>query len=213
MSKIGGLFGSVDKAGKSYVIKWKRSQQAAFLIAMWNAVHQAVKKSSASWVLACRKADSNIGKDQNPHRLDPAFAGIHTLLGTDQGVRAVSVIYNAIFQIQHEKLGLSEWKSDAVGEPSTEVVSSALAEIQKRRAVLSFMDKVANELINGFDWRTSSEPSIQDGELKKVQGAYRGSSGYALLQRELMHVLAKAKDPEISKAASDVIKLLSWQKK
>jgi DGQHR domain-containing protein len=52
--RIGGLFGSLDGHSKVRVLKWKRSQQAAFLIACWRHVHDAVARArKVDWVAAC----------------------------------------------------------------------------------------------------------------------------------------------------------------
>lgn len=211
LSRIGGLFGSIDKDGKSYVVPWKRPQQAAFLIRLWRAVLLAVEKSKAPWVQACSKAKSSSIPEQNPHKLHPAFAGPYTLLATDQGVRAISVVFNALCQVRHEQLALADWDVASLTETDDETVSEMLKELEKHKNITKFIDKVANELINGGqDWRTSAEPSISNSEKQKVQGAYRGSSGYALLQREAMKIILKSKDKEVASAGNDANNILQW---
>jgi hypothetical protein len=211
LSRIGGLFGSIDKDGKSYVVPWKRPQQAAFLVRLWNGLLSAVNTSRAPWVKACTKAGSPTISGQNPHKLHPAFAGPFTLLATDQGVRAVSVICNAICQVRHEELALADWEVTSLTETDDETVSEMLKELEKKKNITKFIDKLATVLIDGGqDWRTSAEPSISNSDEQKIQGAYRGSSGYALLQRSAMKTLLRCSDKELALAARDAVEILRW---
>jgi hypothetical protein len=218
ISKIGGLFGSIDKEGRGYVIPWKRPQQVAFLIRLWLAVLTAIEKSKSKWVAACKDAsgDKNSKEQaltQNPHRLDPAFAGPHTLLGTDQGVRAICVIYNAVCQAQHQELKLADWVSESLSEPDNESITHALTELHRFTKITKFLDDIAKALVDGGqDWRTSSEPSLNGTDQQKIQGAYRGSSGYPLLQKEAMKFLLKS-STNVSNAAKKAVELLNWELK
>lgn len=61
ITKLGGLFGSIDRNGTRYIIRWRRPEQAAFLILCWNAIQSATAASRASWKLALAE---NAGKSK-----------------------------------------------------------------------------------------------------------------------------------------------------
>lgn len=210
LERIGGLFGSIDKEGKSYVIQWKRSQQAAFLIRLWSVILEVVGNSHVAWIEACAKSSQLITSrpGQNPYNLHPGFAGPYSLLGTDQGVRAVLVVSNAIFQVENDRLNLNEWASKSVTEPSNEAVTLALAELDRHEKIIEFIYMLADALINGGqDWRTSSEPILSETE-KMIQGAYRGSSGYKLLIENTIKNLMKSEHTPVQEAAIKVSSIM-----
>jgi DGQHR domain-containing protein len=185
--RIGGLFGSIankDTNKPSRVVPWKRSQQAAFLIKIWQEILYAVKSSNAEWKLSI---ESN--QEELIENLSVAFAGQHTLLATDQGVRAIHNIFNAIFQDAHEELSLSSWEiSDIEETPSIESVSEALRSIRNHRMITGAISGIANCVVNKFDWRLSSAPNLTDDEVH-YQSAYRGSSGYGIMMRKLVTII------------------------
>ncbi|MEW5891766.1 MAG: DGQHR domain-containing protein [Pseudomonadota bacterium] len=208
-AEIGGLFGAIDRHGKAYVLPWKRAQQAAFLIRIWEKVKEAVDCSEAEWVRACASA-----KTQSALQIEvehhPAFAGEYSLLATDQGVRAISVVFNAICQSNYEALELDAWQSDEISETTDDAtVTNSLGELDKLVAINTFLAKVSKALIDDFDWRTSSFPGLAP-EKRDAQSVYRGSSGYSALQRKLMRVLCDAEDVEVAHAAKEAVSLLRW---
>jgi hypothetical protein len=207
--RIGGLFGAIDRDGKAYVLPWKRAQQAAFLIRIWEKVKEAVRCSEAEWVRACANANSQSALSIEDEHL-PAFAGEYSLLATDQGVRAISVVFNAICQANYEALELDAWQSDEISETTDdETVTNSLSELDRSEAINTFLAKVSKALIDGFDWRTSSCPGLAP-EKRDAQSVYRGSSGYSALQRKVMWVLRRAEDEEVSRAAEKAINSLRW---
>lgn len=207
--KIGGLFGAIDRHGKAYVLPWRRAQQAAFLIRIWQKVEEAVVASRAEWVTACanEKSQPSLPIEEKHH---PAFAGEYSLLATDQGVRAISVVFNAICQANYEVLALDSWQSDDIAATTDEsTVTALLGELDGFPAINTFLAKVAKTLIDGFDWRTSSFPGLAPAQ-RDAQSVYRGSSGYSALQRKLMGVLCSAGDEEVAHAAKEAARLLRW---
>lgn len=203
--KVGGLFGSIPRkdGGATRVIPWKRSQQAAFLIVLWRSVCRAVEKSSADW-------KESISQDEQRnllHDLPPAFAGENTLLATDQGVRAVHNIFNAIFQDIPEYLDLAAWHSndEIMENPTEESISAAIDSFSKMKKANAALDQISEVLVNNFDWRLSSAPGLGERE-RKIQSAYRGSGGYSMMMRELLEVLSKSDslDAQVRQAAKDV---------
>ncbi len=217
-NRIGGLFGSIDREGKERVLEWNRAQQIAFLISVWGSVAQAVKESKAKWAIACRQSYENLPSIDkikiNPHELDPAFAGPYSLLGTDQGVRAVSFIFNALCQISYSEIGLEEWVPDGEAEAVTSEydIDRSLKSYRQQERIVAFVSSLASSMVQGaFDWRTSAEPILRkdpDEALSLRQGSYRGSSGYKLLQENLLRHLAESKNADVSSAAKSVASLM-----
>lgn len=186
--RVGGLFGSIPSSNGEFdrVLPWKRSQQAAFLIIVWKEMAAATKKSSAEW----KKSLSSYGQSDLLNGLDPAFSGEHTLLGTDQGVRAVHNIFNAIFQHCHDEFRLASWADDSDLEenPSEETVTKAIGSFDQLKTAKEAITIIATALIEGFDWRLSSAPGLNETE-KRYQSSYRGSGGYSLMMKDLLKVL------------------------
>ncbi|MCU1045615.1 hypothetical protein JAK48_03475 [Stenotrophomonas maltophilia] len=214
--RIGGLFGSTKGDGGERVLEWTRAQQAAFLLAIWQAVADETEKSSLPWALACRtayaKLDGDLKRRANPEDLDAAFAGPHTLLATDQGVRAISYIFNAMCQVAYSDLGLEEWEVETVEETMSDAeISSALKSLMGRSKAVQFLRAVSKELVNGkMDWRTSKAPSLSEEE-KLRQGSYRGSSGYKALQQNCLRSLTTSKNADVSTAAKQVANLVGLE--
>jgi len=194
--RIGGLFGSVsNKDGTgNRVIPWKRAQQAAFLIKIWQAVSMATKRSDEEWV----KILEENSQGHLLHDLPAAFAGENSLIATDQGVRAIHNIFNAIFQHDPEEFELFSWQSEGVMEetPSEESVNQALKSFESLHKANKALRQISEALINNFDWRLSSAPGLDDDQ-QKIQGSYRGSSGYTLMMKDLMRVLSRDDSSEI----------------
>lgn len=205
MQRIGGLFGSLDKLGKSYVLHWKRSQQAAFLLKCWQCVFTSAKSSRAKWADALRQNSQT----SESHRADVPFVSGFSLLATDQGFRAISFAYNAICQTAFDSLKLADWFTRAESEPTIESISACLAELDKLKVVTSFLEASASVLVNNMDWRTSSAPGLNDNE-RVVQGQFRGSSGYAALNKAALRTLALSKNQSIRSAAKNALILAGW---
>lgn len=207
--KVGGLFGAVDKAGAERILRWNRSQQAAFLIQIWSDVAAAAKGSENEWAVACRDAyallPDSARQKTNPEGLDAAFAGPHSLLGTDQGVRAILHVFNAMFQVRYDEIGLDSWVLDDVESLMTDDgVSHALESLKKQTRITQYSATLARELTwTGFDWRTSTGPGLTSDQ-KPVQASYRGSSGYTALFGNVIEHLTAADNLEISETAAAV---------
>ncbi|CUR72532.1 DGQHR domain protein [Achromobacter xylosoxidans] len=210
--KIGGLFGSIDRDGSERILPWKRSQQAAFLIVCWNHVHGAVKASKAAWIKGCSQDfESKPLAEQrqtNPHGLHAAFAGNATLLGTDQGARSILVVFNALCQVAYSDIDLETWESDSVSDsPEDEDVTEALEEFSELTSANKFLQAIAVGLVDGVDWRTSSSTSLTPAE-KQAQAAFRGSSGYSMLQAKCLEALLQCENKQVAEAARLASELL-----
>ncbi|MHB9705324.1 DGQHR domain-containing protein [Alcaligenes aquatilis] len=206
ITKLGGLFGSIDKSGERYIIRWRRPEQAAFLILCWNAVKSATAASEAAWKLALVDSANKVEADVNVY----AFDGPYTLLATDQGFRAVCFAYNSLAQLVYDKIGLLEIEGAMdESEPTEEFIAKALAQLQDNQSLMSFVSAVAESIIDGVDWRTSAAPGISN-EHKVRQGQYRGSSGYSALNRATLNAAFQSSDSNVKDAASQALTILGW---
>jgi len=206
ITKLGGLFGSIDKNGTRYIIRWRRPEQAAFLILCWSAIQSATTASKASWKLALAEKTGKSGDAAAAY----AFAGPYTLLATDQGFRAISFAYNTLAQLVYDKIGLLEIEgSEDESEPNDEHVAKALKQLETNRNLTTFVQAVATALVNEVDWRTSAAPGIAEQE-KVVQGQYRGSSGYKALNKAALTAASKSKNDNVSEAANRALDILGW---
>ncbi|MEL3894668.1 hypothetical protein V2V21_09430 [Pseudomonas aeruginosa] len=115
-------------------------------------------------------------------------------------------------QIAYSEIELETWESDEVSDkPNDEDVSIALAEFQRLGKANKFLGEIADALVNlGMDWRTSSSKTLSDDE-SKTQAAYRGSSGYSLLQKECFKYLEKSSTELVSATAKSAIRMLGIQ--
>src|SRR6185503_12067618 len=177
---------------------WKRSQQAAFLIRCWQAVQHAAKNSKAEWAEILSK-----GREKE----NRAFDGEFSLLATDQGFRSISFCYNAVCQAAFESIDLPSWFSKADSEPNIPSVAQCLKELERKDTITSFLDSIAKTLVEELDWRTSAAPGLKEAQ-RAVQGQYRGSSGYSLLNKAAIGVLAKSRNRAVQEAATTVVELL-----
>ncbi|EPG2416669.1 hypothetical protein QEK82_001608 [Stenotrophomonas maltophilia] len=211
--RIGGLFGSTKGDGGERILEWTRAQQAAFLLVIWQSLLEETSKTTVKWAVACRNAYARIDGDArqraNPDDLDAAFAGPHTLLATDQGVRAISYIFNAMCQVSYSQLGLEEWEVETIEETMSDAaITEAHKSLTGRSEIMQYLRAVSRQLVDGsMDWRTSKEPTLTEEE-KLRQGSYRGSSGYTALQQTCLRVLMDAKNSDVSKAAKQVAYLV-----
>lgn len=202
--RIGGLFGSVDRDGKERIIRWTRLQQAAFLIYLWERIHQCIRDGSAEWISGCKKDFETLSKPQQEalklKKLHPAFAGPHTLLGTDQGSRAIMVVFNAVLSVGYSDLELDSWDLGELTDDEPEaIITRALTELRKYQPkITELLRTMCDCLFNSdFDWRSGSAPSIEDQKIRQAQMAYKGSSGYTLLQNNALQHLVEHGDERI----------------
>lgn len=206
--RIGGLFGA--PAGKDEeVLDWSREQQAAFLFLYWQELEKAVVTSRDAWAKDLRQIAETAAKKQeksadvvSTEKERAPFAGRYTLLNTDQGVRGVLYLANDLCYLAAEDLGLQKWRALDVSEESDEAeVSVQLKQVRKLK-VAGLLREIA-EALASFDWRTSATPDLSDAERLR-SAAFRGSSGYRELRRQLLIHLESAGVSRVAKLASDV---------
>lgn len=193
--KLGGLFGAPVGEDKM-VIPWKRSQQAAFIIAIWNNIEKEVKKSKYKW--AKRLRDFKYKKD---FKGDPAFYGPHTLLNNDQGVTAVLNITNDLFYKKAKDLKLKGWiyEEDDNKDP--------LSSLESNKKIMKFMNDIARALVK-FDWISSGFEELSEKE-KTEKLVFRGGSGYKEFRRQILKHLMK-EPGDIGKHSKKIYKDLKY---
>lgn len=206
VTRLGGLFGSIDRHGARYVIRWRRPEQAAFLLLAWTAMKDAVANATAEW----KRSLGDELKKKSGIVPDFAFAGPYTLLATDQGFRAVCFAFNAMSQLQHESIGLLDIESqEGDSDPTDEAVAAALETLSSNRKLSQFLADAAAALAAGVDWRTSSAPGL-DTDARARQAQYRGSSGYSALTRAALNAAKSSESSLVRAAATDALRLQGW---
>lgn len=180
--KLGGLFGA-PIGGDENVLPWSRAQQAAFLISAGKLLRIAVKNSNEDWCIDLRER----AQDQLFQK-DAAFYGKHSLLNSDQGIRAYLYIINDFCYYQAEKLDLFSWSSESGSATDQGEVLTALKSLEAMAMLTDFINSISLSLAK-FDWRSSNAPGLTEDQ-RLHQAAFRGSSGYGMLRQELIRHLA-----------------------
>ncbi len=197
---IGGLFGAPVGQDK-IAIPWKRSQQAALLIYLWNELRDAVKESKEKW--ACELRDVKKQEYKKAIDGDPAFAGPYTMLNNDQGISVILNVTNDLLFINRDKLKLQDWDLTAELDPA-----AGLANLKKRKTIAGFVSDLAKEL-SGFDWRSSAAKGLSEEDLN-LKLSYRGGSGYKHFRRQLLKYLFASK--EFGGSAKKIYEILGFAK-
>ena len=182
-------------------LPWSRPQQAAFLIALWEAIRKATQEIHHDWVEQLIRPDGQELLDDPPVK---AFSGNRTMLNQEQGVRGVLAVANEIFfsfaQTEPELFEL-----DIKAEPGTattpEDVSNALGVLEGTQ--LSERIEEFGTVIAGFDWRSADAPRLSDDQ-RMLKRAFRGSGGYVALREQLFRHLETA-STEIAEVAGEAL--------
>ena len=199
-TSIGGLFGG--RPGKE-VLPWNGAQQAAFLILMGQKMRDAVTESDYTWAEILREETEDYEKEE-----DPAFYGVNSLLNTDQGIRGLLSVTNDLCYLRAEELELEDWFSFmSSGANDQDAVNRELDYLHKH-SVADFLNELSSELAK-FDWRTSAAPELSEGE-RVLKTAYRGSSGYRELRRQLLSHLLNGSG-RVADAAGAVYDLMGYE--
>ena len=199
--RIGGLFGA-PAGEQDAVLPWTRSQQAAFLIYIWQEFERAVSEATAPWTEPLREAESDRLVDG-----DAAFRGSTTLLNTDQGVRAVLAVVNDLCYVDADILNLRSWTaSDFVEGTSVIGIKEALDSLRQHEAA-KFIASITKRLAD-YDWRTFAAPGLRQDE-QSAKARFRGSTGYRELRRDLLNHLSAGPE-DVAMTATRVLTLLGW---
>jgi DGQHR domain-containing protein len=195
----GGLFGGTPDGREG--LAWSRPQQGAFLLEAWRLLAAAVEQTDASWAQAIRDLDDGFNLELPAS--DLAFASSHSLLATDQGVRAFQQVLNDIFYRRAERWDLRGWSQpDDLPPDTVEAVTEVLPSLRDE-PWYDLLGELVRELTS-FDWRTASAPGLEADE-RRVKQALRGSGGYKILRIDLLRHLASRDDSEIAEVARDLV--------
>jgi len=218
--KIGGLFGGELHEGEQDVIQWDKETQGAFLTFIWDKIHKEVKLSKASWIMNLRSRESASSIDHES-KLDVAFTSKLSFFTTDQGVRAIFYVFNDMCFVANENLNLQKFFVDIDYESYTNdvIIDLIIEAFRVDDLINEFIREIAKELVNEFEWRTSSAfdaNNPQEDIIRQNQNQFKGSSGYREFRRQLMRILVKServitKDGRtitISEVAKEVIEKL-----
>ncbi len=197
---MGGLFGDILDNKNNQVVNWNRSQQAGFLVLLWELIEKAIANCKYEWAISLR-TESQHDNIITP-RLDQAFAGKNSLLSRDQGVRGISMFANDFFYAlaNSEDWDLNDFYWDEeLDEKKIEIYSIEEAiKIFAEDKIFDVLERLA-ELIAKFDWRTTSAEFDGNEELRNKQALYKGSSGYKEIWKGLIKIFLESNDPELIK--------------
>lgn len=185
-------------------LPWSRPQQAAFLIALWTAIRQAIVQTKHDWVEELIRPNGQETLDPDPAE---AFIGNRTMLNQEQGVRGVLAVANEVFfSLARLKPQLFEFETKIVAGTATspEDVSVALDELNGSELLERIKDFALG--IVDFDWRSADAPGLSDDQ-RMLKRAFRGSSGYVALREQLFRHLAVG-PKEIAEVANEALKRL-----
>lgn len=181
-----GLFSSATPTSDE-PLDWTLSQQAAFIITIWEAVQDALEAEGVhAWIRALGGAEQ-------------ALTDKASLLSQDMGVRALLGAANELFYRQSENWRLREWRNvdTSTGTISDGDVEAAITAL-KATVIYSYIQEFASEAIR-FDWRSFDGPDLMP-EQRQVKRTYRGSGGYVALRTDLLQVMSDGPGP-VSKTA------------
>ena len=135
------------------------------------------------------------------------FAGPHSLLNQDQGVRAVLQVTNDLCFLEADRLRLKDWGGDILSSATdVESVSTCLKSVSSQPFHTWLID-IADSLAR-FDWRSASFPRLTS-EQELLKRAFRGSSGYLALRKEVLKHLKGLKN-DVAARAERVMEILKY---
>ena len=167
---IGGFFGTEQSEERTDVLRWTRAQQAAYLIALWSNLKDAIATSDEEWIKQLRQATS---EEEPALRHDPAFAGRYSMLATDQGVRGFLQVCNDISYERRFAISFDDWQCPTSAEATDmKEVSEALRNLREQSEINDFIEQLTRDIAR-FDWRSAVTPRLpRDVEI--FQSRYRG---------------------------------------
>lgn len=199
---IGGFFGTQQSERPTDVLTWTRPQQAAYLIALWSELKEAIKHSKEKWVGHLRKRTQSADV---PPGQDSAFAGRYSILATDQGVRGYLQVCNDLSYLLRNRIAFRNWRSAKMAEATDhKAVTAALDDLSEQDDINSFIVRLARDTAR-FDWRSAVTPGLHEDEANR-QSLYRGGSGYKQVRLRLLRHLTGSSHEDIAFAASEVYK-------
>lgn len=187
----GGLFADILKNKNNEVINWNRSQQASFIILLWQEIETSANNCVQEWAISLR--------DENGS--STPFTSKNSLLARDQGVRGISMFSNDFF---YQVANSSEWNFNKfIWDENNDILDDSDKVIKginlfKSDSKFFHLVQTFSEHLMQFDWRTTS--AVFDNEKDKLnQMRFKGGSGYSEIWKDLLQIFAASADKEISK--------------
>ena len=211
---MGGLFSDVVKKGTKYqVINWNRSQQAGFLILLWDLIKKSLdlyldqdyQENEPIWAKILRINEEWIDEDGHP-----AFYSKNSFLSRDQGVRGISMYTNDMFfalaKSEDWNLNNLTWDEDLDDKViKSESIDKSIKQFRQHK-IYSVMQSLANEIVK-VDWRTPSSDFSNNPEKQLIQTQYKGGSGYNAVWKNLIDEFKNSEDRIIREFNSQIAEL------
>ncbi len=203
---MGGLFSEIIvKENKKQVLNWNRSQQAAFIILIWDIIGEKLAlfldpefaSSEPMWATRIRVQEEGEIPNELQH---PAFVSKNSFLSRDQGVRGISMFANDLFYAvatsKEWDLNSLTWDDDLDDKTILpESIDKAIKEF-KTHALYNLMLDFGTEVIK-LDWRTPSSDFSDNSDQRLQQMRYKGGSGYSEVWKDLIDIFIKSGNPDI----------------
>ena len=190
------------------VLEWSRAQQAAYLIFLWSELESAVEQSTTPWAEHVRENTKAEDRELTGDR-DPAFAGLYSLLATDQGVRGFLQVANDVSFDLSASLELDDWIRERQSEATEgNEVATAVGELRSIDKIATFVGNLCEDIAQ-FDWSSSVTPGLPE-ETRNRQALYRAGSGYREVRRQLLLHLAEKSTSPIKESADRIVKALGY---
>ena len=205
---IGGFFGTEQSEERTDVLRWSRAQQAAYLIALWSNLEDAIVTSDEEWVEQLRQATPE--QETEPEH-DLAFAGRYSMLATDQGVRGFLQVCNDLSYKGRHDIPFDDWARLTSAEATNEAeVNDALKHLREQSHISDFIRRLTCDIAT-FDWRSAVTPGLPS-DVEIFQSRYRGGSGYKQVRFQLLRHLANNGSDKIAASADVVAYALGYDK-
>lgn len=213
---LGGLFGAKLLDEYKTPLGWNRTQQASFIIFIWQEMYKVIENTKQDWANQLRKNVLSVQPGLFALKTgydDLAFTSNYSLLSSDQGVRGFLHVVNDLVYTESQTLEVRsiKWTVDGgkIKEDSIDSndIDKTIKDFSKSK-LQDFIHGICNEIIK-FDWRTSSEPHLTD-EKRKIQMIFKGSSGYKELRSQLLSILKKSSNLRIKESSISVMKELGY---
>jgi len=197
-----GLFADVIDIHSYKILNWNRTQQAAFIILLWNRIGDAAKNCTDEWALNLRNDIESAQAFVNVLGLDLALTSKNSFLTRDQGVRGILSFANDFFYIAANNNDIDFnsfiWADDLDDTViQNESISKAIELFSSNQKFTNLINEFA-EAVCKVDWRTSTAIFTSEQQ-RVVQMKYRGSGGYSEFWKELFNVFNTSTSPLIRK--------------
>jgi hypothetical protein len=172
---------------------WSRSQQVAFLIAVWAELLGAIESGHEEWINHYRNEEKNPVEDKS------------NMLNQDMGVRAVNAAINDVFlaaaKTAAEQGDPWSWDFEPADDTETTAVDidGALNSLRGNRVFE--LIQAATSALASFDWRSLDGPDVKGSDIELEKRAFRGSGGYTVLVSYILNHLRQSNNAELAELA------------